>query len=876
MRLSHLLLISGVLGLSGGYFAEPYVRALLEPGQGGGALVEEPAGQEQADGEGAVAQQEDEDSGWENDEDFSDIFDIDGVKDGTGLAGGKPADSFEDAADDSPEAAEDEGDAEDTRPRRLTGLGREDSGRRPAHEEAHKGQLPAAAWRNPVALEKRLASRLRSRFKGTEPAEVEAFLRDPENRLMLAQWEVLHRSDLKALGKLMRDREACEGLSRLLNDLQWVTAFAYDGELENAHIALEMLHQFRKVDEKMDEDVLVDGEGIRPGLKRRVAAAIAVEFARNQWYGGDDRPLTREEERELREIGVPLARNRSDRKDTYRLARERYLFFAESIDQQLLNSNFARLPDWQLHFVCGWKGESPFGTATTMRWLRDNVSAPADAYKGMCGQVPYRASNVYGDSIHGPYYYEPFDVLYPGNFAKETRDVGAVCGGLSHFGASSANANGVPAITMGEPGHCAYAVYEGGRWHPCNSISEERSPHWKIWGEYGKWGSLQMLSAMYEDGARTRDAQLLCSLAAMLAAHRNPNNSLRVYEMAAVMQPLNTPVWDAYIATAANSLRRQPRKWLGVVEFVCKAVAPEHPEMCAKFLREKIYPAMLPVMRSDKQKLEAFSYFFRQLRRNEDCEWDLPGLLDSQLAAFDRSRPRRMELMQMIVDSVGRHPEFGIAITWAVKKAFAENKTSGRKILELVDAAAKDSPDKRLVDAAVIRAAEEMGDIELAQQYSRPYMGSKGGRRLPAFERPEGNLVSAGGMVQLGEYFPDQGIIAEHCAALTECGGHIRSEAGKHQPLTIVLPKPARIGAIVIVPQGGAGSYRQWKLETSLDGKNWKTITELPNGSDKPYVRIAFKRNNPNARYVRVDSGEDQGVGINFNAFLIYDNKKAR
>ncbi len=873
MKLSRILLLSAFLGLLGGFVAEPYVRGMF-PGQGGDAVVPQPGQAVAPDAGGSLAQEEGKSQdAWENDEDFSDIFDIDGVTDGTGLAGGKPADSFEDAADDAPEAGE-EGDAEDTRPRRLTGLGREDSGRRPAQEEAHKGQLPAAAWRHPEALEKRLAGRLRSRLKGTKPAEVESFLRDPENRLMLAQWEVLHRSDLKALGKLMRDRSACEQLSLLLNDLQWVASFAYDGELERADIALAMIHQFRQVDERMDEDVLVDGEGIRPGLKRRVAAAIAVEFTRNHWYGGDDRPLTREEERELRDIGVPLARHGGDRKDTYRLARERYLLYAEGIDQQLLNSQFARLPDWQLHFVCGWKGDSPFGTATTMRWLRDNVSAPAEAYKGMAYQVPYRASNVYGDSIHGPYYYQPFDVLYPGNFAKETRDVGAVCGGLSHFGASSANANGVPAITMGEPGHCAYAVYLDGKWHACNSISEERSPHWKIWGQYGKWGSLQMMSAMYEDGARTRDAQLLCSLAAMLTAHRNPNNGLRIYEMAAVMQPLNTPVWDAYIATAANSLRRQPRKWLGVVEFVCSAVAPEHPEMCAKFLTEKIYPAMLPIMRSDKQKLEAFSYFFRHLRRNEDCEWDLPSLLDSQAAAFHRSRPRRMELLQMVVEAASKQPEFGIAITWAVKQAFAENKRSGEKMLELVDAAAKACPDKRLLDAAVIRAAEEMGDIGLAQKYSQPYLTGQG--KLPAFERPEGNLVSAGGMVQLGEYFPDQGIIASHCAALTEGGGHIRSEAGKHQPLTVVLPKPTRIGAIVIVPRGGAKSYRQWTLETSLDGKNWKTITKLPDASDKPCVRVVFKRNNPNARYIRVDSGEDQGVGIDFNAFLIYDNKKAR
>ncbi len=872
MRFICLLLSAAVLGLLGGYFAEPALRAHLWAGAAAPdveALAAEEAALPEDDAQPVADTPEPTPA---EEEDFSDIFAIDGVKDGEWLVEGtKSADSYEDAQDEEPE--EEEASDDETRPRRMTRIANEETSR-PVREENYTGNLPAAAWKYPKALKKRLAGRLRSRFRGTEPEQVKEFLRDPETRLMLAQWELLHRADIDELTKLMRRRGVCESLSPLLNDLPWVASFVYDSDLEKPELVLDMIQHFRQLDANMDSEVYADVAGARPGLKRRVAAAVAVEFVRHGWYGGEAEPLTAEQQAELRQMGMPVAELRRDKNDPYRLARERYLFFAESLERELLNVNIAKLPDWQLRFVCGWKGDSPFGTASTMRWLRDNVSAPVSRYTGMHSQVPYRASNVYGDSIHGAYYYQPFDVLYPGNFAKETRDVGAVCGGLSHFGASSACANGVPAITVGEPGHCAFAVYQGGKWVPCNSIYDEHSPHRKVWSAGSTWSSLLMMSAMYEDGARTRDAQMLSSLAAMLAGNRNPNNALRAYEMSAMMQPLNLPIWDAYIATAQNALKRRPRRWLGVAEFICAEVAPRHPEMCADFLRNKVYPSMLPTMRSDKQKLEAFRYFFRHIRYNEVGDWDFEGLLDCQIDAFARSRPRRLELLQTVAESVVQKPDFGVALTWAVKRAFAESKRSGEQILEMVDAAAASCPDKLLLDAALIRAGEEMGDAELVHKYSRDYMQGKG-ERLPAFERPEGNLVSDKGMVQLESYYPDQSSIPMHCAALSECGGLIRSYNAKHQKLTVVLPKPVRLGAVVIIPENAA-RYKQWNLEVSTDGKHWKTVAELPEAHPKPVVRVMFRSNAPSARYIRVDSGADDTAGINFKAFLIYDNKKAK
>lgn len=889
MKPSYVFLITLAAGLAGGYLAAPQLlpaltKAIYGPQSpavaadegtakpGSTATPDKPEVADTDKGNG-VAPGEDFD--WSEDPDdgldrFADAQDPDAFQDG------KEEDFIE---DDDPEG-------ENVQPERIAkyrrkGAGQgEDDGMQPVREPAHQGKISPAVWKQPKILKRRLAGRLRSRLKGVDQASVEKFLEDPEVRLMLAQWELLNRCNLDDLAKLMKDRKACESLAVLLNDLQWITGFVYDAELQNAEVALSMLAHFRQVDPRMDEEILVDG-GDRPavaGLKRRVAGAIAVQFTRNGWYG-EEKELSKEELDSFKDLGyimpsLPSSGKRKSKSDIYRAARERYLYFAESIDQDRLNGYFAELPTWLLQYCCGWKGNSPFGTASTMRWLRDNCAAPARAYTGMAFQVPYLPTNVYGDSIFSQWYYQPFDVLYPGNFAKETRDVGAVCGGLSHFGTSAACANGVPAITMGEPGHCAYAVYFDGKWHGANSLSEDRHPHWNTWGET-TWSALQMQTAMYQQGAITRDAQMVCTLATMLGEHNNPINALKLFELSVQMQPLYRPVWDFYMETAARSLGKRPRKWLGVNEFVCTSITPEHPEMCCKFLMERIYPSMLKTLRSPKQKLAAFEAYFKNINVNEKAQWDFQTMFDLQYSSLGKARTYKEQFMQILVDNVALHPEFCQMIAWAVKTAHAEGKPFAKKIMAMITKAIEEHPEaKDLLSCGVIRGAEECGDIELANLWSQDYLDSN--RKMPTFEPVGGNLVSAGGLVTLSKYNDDQSSIIHHAAALTEKGGHIYSAFGKHQTVTVELPKKSRIGGIVIIPTNGCGSYRTWKIEISADGNTWKTLTELPDGSKEPCIRICIKRSHPTAKFIRIDSGEDQLVGINFKAILVYDNKKVK
>lgn len=874
MKLRHYLLISCIVGCGLGYFLAPTLLPALEQAlysrektEKKTVIVQQVVEQRKVAAE--TPQQETEgadDAVAQTEDDFAPL---------------------EGAEDED----ENEDDAESSDPKRIVRYAPEDDGNRPVDEEHFIGKkVRGSDWSRPKTLQKRLTSQLRSKLKGVTPEKVQTFLKDPATRLALAQWELLYRADMDGLAALMKDKDTAKDLQPLLNDLRWVSSFVYDGELTKPEIALAMLRHLRQCDQDMDKVIAVDGDRIeafgtaaQKDLKRRVAAAVAVEFTRQGWFGDGDREMSEEELGSIKDLGyMRPGASRADKKkaagkpDPFRLARERYLFYSESIEGDLLNSSFAKLPDWLLHITCGWKGDSPFGTASTMRWMRDNCSTHPQDYLGICGQVPYRPTNIFGDSIFTRFYYEPFEPLYPGNFSKMTRDVGAVCGGVSHFSASSANSNGIPAFTMGEPGHCAYAVYANDRWQLGFSIFSDHFPHYPIWGEH-TWSNLEMMTAMYKQGARTRDAQMVATMAAVLESAKNINGSLKLYELAASMQPLNKPVWQRYIATAVRRLAKQPRKWLGVNEYVCSSMTPEHPEVAAKFLLENIYPHMLKALRTPQQKIVAYTDFFSNLNKDEVGKWDITKLMDVQNEALGKNTPNKKKFYQMVIENVSKHPEFGSAVTWVVKASYAESKSVARDTLKKFEAALSDCESKELLHAAVIRAAAEVGDMELFNKYSEPYIQEakqNAKKNMPDFPALPGNLISAGGLISVGRYHDDQSIITKNALVLTEMGGHIQSEGGRNQMVVVELPRAQHIGGVVIVPYGGsAAGYHVWRLEGSTDGKDWTTLTELPDNRAEPYIRIQWKNNYPKVKYLRVNSGSST-CGIDFKAFLVYDNKK--
>lgn len=218
-------------------------------------------------------------------------------------------------------------------------------------EEKFIGKESASAWSNVKALKRRIGSRIQTRLKGVDPEHLEAFIRVPENRLLLAQWQMLHNGDEKQLNALFKDKNNAKLLTPLLNDLQWMGEFVYDGKLLKPEISLAIMAHLRASDPNMDLVNLTEEKGdmLRDvTIKRRIAGAIAAEFGNQNKVDDNAQKLDDAELRLLKQDGIVLPKlsNTKGKSDIYRFARENYLFFAEGVDDRLFHSSFYSTPGW--------------------------------------------------------------------------------------------------------------------------------------------------------------------------------------------------------------------------------------------------------------------------------------------------------------------------------------------------------------------------------------------------------------------------------------------------------------------------------------------------------------------------------------------------
>lgn len=233
--------------------------------------------------------------------------------------------------------------------------------------------------------------------------------------------------------------------------------------------------------------------------------------------------------------------------------------------------------------------------------------------------------------------------------------------------------------------------------------------------------------------------------------------------------------------------------------------------------------------------------------------------------------------MQMLIDTIAKNPDFGPWMAWVVVTAHKESKSFFRKVEAMAhDAVARHPAAKDGISMGMIRGAEEIGDMELANLWSAGYLDS--GKNMPSFERVGGNLISAGGLVRPGSYDDDQTQILYHAAALTEKGGSICTAPNTASYVTVELQKRENIGGIVLVGNGCLSNRGYLIVETSVDGKTWKHLVELSREeAQKEMVRLNLKQNHPSAKYIRITdhaiSGEAQ---INLKAILVYDNRKVK
>lgn len=742
----------------------------------------------------------------------------------------------------------------------------------------------ASAWKTPDKLKQRLATEITKRLTGTSSKEIKAFLKSEENKRLLLMYYIAcseadnqgaynnhnnslnqqvqskkdeiarlekeveqksgaekknaeyrlsnARKDLKMLQEEAKhpiDLGKCSKvLKAVLTDTEWLEQITFSGEM----------HRFARVVEIISAIAASDSGALKKGVARDTTTAIALEYARNG-------------SRTVKAV-------------------ERAGYFLKYWRQGRLNSTFDKLAMHHRRIVCGWKPDHRGGTVTAFEWALNNVHVPDWQYPASCWRCGYILDNVYGDSIHGAHYFAPWEGVWTDNHMALTKFVGGVCGGLSHFGAASACANGVPALTMGEPGHCAYTVLVDGKWTPAYSLTWERGLHWLPWSNNYTYSSLHLTDSLYskENAAKTRYSDSCRILARVYSDKGDKENALACYELSAKAAPLNYPMWKEYSAFLGKHMPQDKAAWKKLNSVLCEGMASQYPEQASTLLNQGILNSLATCGMSADEFSAACALFWKHAGTMGPDRWYIEKFADAQLQACKRLGGDSEEMVckvfgKMLSAAMPQQVYAGILMSWGNNLAGNMSESGKKKIaatmVKAIGSDKKMGSDKRAgMLREIILAAEKSRDASTFHSASKmvDQKSVHAQAEIPAFEPFPGKLVSEGGM-------PFASSTAEwdqphtHAGLLTKQGGWMHTGKENNPWVAVKLPKHAFITGVVYVGSHQnhlKGRQKPIRVQVSDTGRDddWHDVG-APIETATDYVnRIDLSQDKPKALYVRI------------------------
>lgn len=286
---------------------------------------------------------------------------------------------------------------------------------------------PAAATdtvANHFKIQRDLRDLLAVTFSKNRELPLKSVMANETVRRDLARYELMRRCGPDVLDQLAARPGGGEFLKKFTSDSAWMESFLVNDEA-NWPLAIENLRFLHH-----------NSQELKVPLYRTLATAMALAAA---------------------------DMNR------YRLL-DRYQDIIRCHREGLLHISFDRLDSREMRWAIPLSG-----TAHDYQFMVDVQQQRLADYIGSCWGIPYIDPNVYGYSVQGWGYVDPWMHVYgtgTGDRPFEIhRTVGGVCGTLSGFGAVVSKAHGVMSTTVGQPGHCAYVVRVGLEWPTGNDVS---------------------------------------------------------------------------------------------------------------------------------------------------------------------------------------------------------------------------------------------------------------------------------------------------------------------------------------------------------------------------------------------------------------------
>lgn len=701
-------------------------------------------------------------------------------------------------------------------------------------------------WKKPADIQKMLIERIMSKLGKADEEAVWKFLESPENRLDLARLTLMRKVGPEKMKEIAGMKMGTNLLFTLTSDLDWMTGLMYSGPTEKMDVALSyMVELYRSYMEDMGDPVV-----------RRIAATTAMEFARCNW--GASR------------------------------MRKRFAYYFSSYQAGKLNKLFDELQYWDTRIVTGHTYE--FGDERSLIWQRDNVNLPVEGYIGASGQLTYRLLNVAGDSVFSAEYLAPL-MKYTGNaIAWAHREIGGVCGACSKYGAYAALAHGIPAMTMGEPGHCAFTVRVGKEWQKGYSIYWQHSPAKLFWGVHA-WDFLILQQDLYTDAHRTLVSDQLVALGDLLAARKMMKSAFDCYEAAAITQPLN---WPALVAYASYLRQKDPTnkgKWNELHERIVEGMAVKYHHAAATLLSRLVYPEFLKVVPDRRERNKLFASFFKKCETFGTNRWDINELLNSQMAGCTNNDDKQNYMKEALAILMRKADYAPAVLAWGldVIAALPEDDPSTEKLQEeflelIISAMNRTRTTKKDQDAtwatlgeAIYTAAKNDDARTFSAIGKMAYRKCK--KKFPKnkfkFRRFSGSIVSERGLLKtLVTLSPNQ---MPHCClhwgVLQRHGGSVPVKMNSGAGMKIKLEQLSTVNGVVVLFNKAWNGVDPLFIAVSSDGRNWsrpKCKAQVA-GS---IARFDFKESKPEARYVelRVEGAYQPELGptVDMVGFYVY------
>lgn len=539
----------------------------------------------------------------------------------------------------------------------------------------------------------------------------------------------------------------------------------------------------------------------------------------------------------------------------------RYEFFNKQEAAGKLHRNYPKLQPWELRFVVSIPAQD--WDDGSFVWAANNINLPPEQYAIACWAAVYTDPSRFGDSVQSGEFGLPFSQE---SDAENTHRNGGVCGSLSHLGAFAAMAHGIPAYTVGQPGHCAYGIRpERGKWIG-GFGGPDGGMHNHIFGNNAPT-SYRLMEEVFADDAKVTQAYRASYCARALEAAGDTDGALSMWQQALKATPLH-PFMRAELH------RLMKAKGLNAQEL-------------SNYLNELLplyqgqgFAAVDAVMKDFSEELKQFdeqtlAKLFLKLHQqiaSTPSSWAVTTdkVLDTQAPYFpDNLLPDFLAHVMACHMSEGDGAALGQVLEWAIKRYVdADHADVFAAIFK--KAAHEATPANSTGDSA------EQRNKNLSSSLSKAIISTEAARSRIAFQtvadaadlmlpppdakQAEPQLTKLGEMK--GTLLPGTGLLRtsttciwdtplRHRGVLTTKGGKFHTQ-DEEKPYAIVeLEKAASVTGCLLRKTDSEG-YRMKKtaVYTSQDGATWVKRAETDNMPEEWAVN--FPEATP-AKWVKVE-----------------------